>query len=129
MTMFVKKMMWLTLWLLVLDVLWIGVIAKPWYREWLAPIMAGEVNKGYAVGAYLCMLIGLGALVLYSTDDLVVGLIKGAIFGLACYGTFDFTNAAVLNYWSVKFMVVDIIWGIFVCAASVGLAMICARSF
>ena len=128
MSMFVKKVLWLTLWLLVLDVLWIAVIAKPWYREWLGPIMAPEVNKGYAVGAYLCMLIGLSALVLYSTDSIISGMIKGAFFGLAGYGTYDFTNAAVLNFWSVRFLVVDITWGIFVCALSVVLALLCSRS-
>ena len=43
--------------------------------------------------------------------DLVQVALLGALFGALAYGTYDLTNLATLNGFTVKVAVVDIVWG------------------
>ena len=110
--------------LLVVDFLWIGVVANRFYvREFgeIGRISDGKFQVIYwaAVGVYL--LLGLGLLLLAlprvnAEDAWYWAAIWGGLVGLITYGVYDFTNHATLKHWPVLLLTVDMAWGTFVCA-------------
>jgi uncharacterized membrane protein len=39
----------------------------------------------------------------------------GAIYALIVYGVYDFTNRGILEKWSLRLTVADIMWGVVLC--------------
>ena len=103
--------------LAVLDFLWLGVIAKNFYREGIGHLMAPEPNWGAAAAFYLLYPVGIVIFaVLASEGEWLKALTLGALFGLFCYGTYDLSNMAVLKDWPLQVTAVDIAWGVVVSA-------------
>jgi len=97
-----------------IDMVWLGVVAKGFYRRHLGPLMSPRVNWSAAVLFYLLFIMGL--LVFVIRPALAGGvplqaLYYGALFGLISYATYDLTNLATLKNWPVIVTVVDLIWG------------------
>lgn len=104
--------------LALLDFLWLGVIARSWYRDCIGHLMASTPNWGAAAAFYLLYPIGLVVFaVLPSGGDWTRALTLGALFGLFCYGTYDVTNLAILRDWPLSLTLLDIAWGGVVSAA------------
>lgn len=104
--------------LALLDFLWLGVIARSWYRDGIGHLMASTPSWGAAAAFYLLYPIGLLIFaVLPSNGDPVRALTLGALFGLFCYGTYDLTGLAVLRDWPLPLTFIDIAWGGVVSAA------------
>jgi uncharacterized membrane protein len=100
-----------------LDFLWLGVVAKSFYRDGIGHLMAPAPNLPAAAAFYLLYPIGLMVFaVLPSGGDWLRALALGALFGLFCYGTYDLTNLAVLKDWPLPVTLVDIAWGAVVSA-------------
>jgi uncharacterized membrane protein len=100
-----------------LDFLWLGVVAKSFYRDGIGHLMAPAPNLPAAAAFYLLYPIGLVVFaVLPSGGDWLRALALGALFGLFCYGTYDLTNLAVLKDWPLPVTLVDIAWGAVVSA-------------
>lgn len=97
-----------------LDLLWLGVVAKGFYREQMASLLRPDVQWLPAVAFYL---IFVAALVVFVTQPALerqsVGraALYGAFFGLATYAAFDLTSLALLRDFPVRVAVVDLIWG------------------
>jgi uncharacterized membrane protein len=112
----------LPFWLL--DAVWLGLIAKRYYREALGGLMAKPVKFVPAALFYIGYPAGLALFVLGST--LAPGVMQaasfGGLFGLFCYGTYDLTNHATLQGWPMRLTVVDMTWGIVASAAACGVA-------
>ena len=101
-----------------LDFLWLGAVARNFYREGIGHLMASSVNIGAAAAFYLLYPIGLVVFaVLPSGGDWLRALALGALFGLFCYGTYDLTSLAILKDWPLSVTLVDIAWGAAVSAA------------
>ena len=101
-----------------LDFLWLGVIARSWYRDGMGSLLAPQVNLAAAAAFYLLYPIGLVIFaVLPSGGDWLRALALGALFGLFCYGTYDLTNLAILKDWPLGLTFIDIAWGAVVSAA------------
>lgn len=101
-----------------LDFLWLGVVAKNFYREGIGHLMAPGPNLAAAAAFYLLYPIGLVVfVVLPSGGDWLRALALGAVFGLFCYGTYDLTNLAILKDWPLSVTLVDMAWGAVVSAA------------
>ena len=97
-----------------IDMLWLGVIAKNFYREKLSFIFTGEVNWLPAVIFYLIYIGGIlyfAILPGISSDNWKMVLLNGAVLGFLCYSTYDLTNMATIKQWPLIVVVVDIIWG------------------
>lgn len=104
--------------LALLDFLWLGVIAKGWYRDAIGHLMAPTPNWGAAGAFYLLYPVGLLVFaVLPSGGDWLRALALGALFGAFCYGTYDISNMAVLRDWPLSITLLDIAWGAAVSAA------------
>jgi uncharacterized membrane protein len=104
--------------LLALDFLFLGVIAKGLFVAKVGD-MLGEVKAVPAVLFYLLYVVGI--LIFVSGGAAATPrstLLYGALFGLFCYATFEFTSLALLKHWSWTVAVVDISWGAVVTAVS-----------
>lgn len=98
-----------------IDMLWLGLIAKNFYREKLGFIFNGEVRWGAAIVFYLIYIFGI---LFFAVSPALrdsswkLALHNGALFGLMCYATYDLTNMATISQWPAIVVVVDIVWGI-----------------
>ena len=98
----------------VIDMIWLGVVAKGFYRRNLGLMMSPKVNWIAAMLFYLLFIVGL--LVFAIRPALVAGvpinaLFYGALLGLISYATYDLTNLATLKDWPLIVTVIDLIWG------------------
>ena len=106
--------------LLMLDVLWIGGLAQSLYQEGIGHLMAEQPRLGVAALFYALYPIGLLVFVVAPrgvTDDWPATLLRGALFGLVAYATYDLTNLATLKSWPAGLAMLDMAWG---CVASCG---------
>jgi uncharacterized membrane protein len=104
-----------------LDLLWLGVIAKPMYQQGIGHLMADKPNVPAAVLFYA--LFGLGLVVFAvlpagPAPDWTKTVGLAALFGFFAYATYDLTNLATLTQWPVGLSVMDISWGACVSAAA-----------
>jgi uncharacterized membrane protein len=105
---------------LAIDLLWLGVVAKGFYRRQVGSLMRDGVNWPAALAFYLLFILGLVVFVVTpAVDDgsWVRALLFGALFGLIAYATYDLTNLATLRDWPLLVTVVDLIWGAVLAAA------------
>ena len=100
---------------MVIDLIWLGFIATPFYRKQIGFLMAKKVNW---IAAVLFYMIFIGAMVVFVIQpaiveqSLMLAVLMGALFGLVTYATYDLTNLATLEGWPIKLVIVDILWGI-----------------
>lgn len=98
----------------VIDIAWLGFIAKNLYRENLGHLMRSSTNWAAAVIFYALFIGGLVFFVInpaLEKDSIVYALLVGALFGFMTYATYDMTNLATLKDWPLKITVIDIAWG------------------
>ena len=101
---------------LVIDMIWLGFIAKSLYSKYLGYIMAPKPNLVVALIFYA--LFTLGILVFVIRPALIAqepmrALLYGMLFGFITYATYDLTNLATLKDWPVTITIIDLIWGTF----------------
>jgi len=104
-----------------LDMLWLGVIAKPMYQQGIGHLMAESPNVGVAVLFYLLYALGVVIFAVspqHNGSTWAVTLTMGALFGFFAYATYDLTNLATLRQWPLRLSLIDICWGTLVSAAS-----------
>lgn len=104
-----------------IDMVWLGLVAKGFYAKHLGFLMRPDVNWLAAIIFYLLFIAGL--IIFVVTPALAKGswlyaLGLGALFGLITYATYDLTNLATLKNWPLVVTLVDLLWGA-VLAASV----------
>ncbi len=108
----------------IIDLTWLGVIAKDLYQKHMGHLMRATPNWPVAVVFYLLFIIGL---VIFAISPAIrnnswsYALLYGALFGFFTYMTFDLTSWAVLKDWPWKIVIIDIIWGV-VLSSSVSVA-------
>jgi uncharacterized membrane protein len=103
----------------VLDALWLGYIARDFYRTEMASVAAPEVRRLPALAFYLLYPAGLLALVLWpAPPDFWSAVGRAALVGALCYATYDLTNLATLRQWSWRLAATDIAWGTLLSAAA-----------
>lgn len=103
----------------VLDSLWLGWLAKDFYRREMGELMAESIRLAPAVVFYLLYPAGLLVLALVPVPStLGVALARSAAVGLIAYGAYDLTNLATLREWSLKLSLIDIAWGTLASAAA-----------
>ena len=100
------------------DMLWLGYVARGFYRDNLAAFLAPDVNWPAAFIFYLLYIVGIMIFAVLPALDKGLfsrALILGALFGFFTYATYDLTNLATLSNWPIKVVIVDIIWGAVLC--------------
>ena len=115
---------------LVLDGLWLGVIAKNFYAEQLSEHLRKDFRIVPAVAFYLVFTAGLVFLAVRPDQpELPLSNIAlyGAVVGLLAYGTYDMTNLATLRDWPLKVSLVDWVWGTALSSAVAVCSAVCTR--
>ena len=105
---------------LILDGLWLGVIAKGFYAKQIGFLFRTDINWVAALVFYLLFIVTLILFVInpaIEKNSLTHAILFGALFGFITYATYDLTNLATLKDWPLTVTIVDLIWGSFVTAA------------
>jgi uncharacterized membrane protein len=99
---------------LALDAVWLGLVARSFYRNYLGFLMASNPNWLAAAIFYLLFIVGILFFVVVpglEADSFRRTLVHAALFGLITYATYDLTNLATIKDWPVVVTIVDMIWG------------------
>ena len=97
-----------------IDMTWLGLVAKDFYRGQIGTLMKSDVNWTAAIIFYLIFIVGLVVFVItpaVEKGSWTHALIFGALFGFICYATYDLTNLAVAKDWPLYVTIVDMAWG------------------
>jgi uncharacterized membrane protein len=103
-----------------IDMLWIGIMAKDFYRNNLGHLLRPDINWAAALIFYLLYIVGIlifATLPALEKQSLRQAVVLGALFGFFAYTTYDLSNLATLKDWPVNVVFVDIVWGMFVTAS------------
>lgn len=101
------------------DMLWLGLVARSFYKKHLGYILSPDVNWTAAILFYLMYIVGIIFFAVrpaLAADSLSRALLLGAFFGFITYATYDLTNLATLKDWPLTVVIVDIAWGTALCA-------------
>jgi uncharacterized membrane protein len=85
---------------LAIDLAWIVLVARPMYDQQLGGLLRASPNLGAAMLFYLTYAAGvayLAVLPALSSGGLGTALLNGGILGGLAYGTYAFTNYALLE--------------------------------
>jgi uncharacterized membrane protein len=107
--------------LLALDALWLGVIAKSFYKAQFGDLMLDQPRWPAALlfyGLYAGGIVFFAIMPALKDKQLITAILHGAVLGFIAYMTYDLSSYATLKGFPVKVVAVDIIWGTFVTAAS-----------
>jgi uncharacterized membrane protein len=110
---------------LVLDAIWLTVMAERLYRPAMGAIMLERFALAPAVAFYLIYIAGVIVFAVspaMQTGRWTTALGYGAMLGLMAYATYDLTNQATLKDWSWAVTIADLCWGTFVTAVSAAAA-------
>ncbi len=97
-----------------IDMLWLGLIARSFYRKHIGFIMAPSPNWTAAIIFYLIFVAGLIFFAVtpgLQANSIGKTVFLGALYGFITYATYDLTNLATLKNWPVFLSLVDILWG------------------
>ncbi len=118
--------------MLVLDLIWIGVVAQGFYRSQLGSMLRLDVLWPAAIAFYVIFALAIAFFVLIpaiSMKSLTHALLAGAFLGLAAYAAYDFTNLATITGWPLPLTFVDLLWGTVVTALTSVSAYVIATRF
>lgn len=117
---------------LLVDGLWLTVIAKNFYAKHLGYLMSPNPNWVAAGIFYLGYVIGI---VIFAVSPALressfgKALLLGALFGAFCYATYDLTNLATVKNWPWFITVIDIFWGATVTMIAAGAGYLLGKRF
>jgi uncharacterized membrane protein len=104
---------------IVLDLLWLSVVARTIYfkqMSYLAVIENNRIVFNLPVGLGVQAIIALGLAVFISLgllveNNLTTSLCVGAFAGFVMYCTYDLTNLSFVRNYPVPITIIDIVWG------------------
>ena len=98
----------------VIDIVWLGLVAKNFYAKQIGFLMTPNVNWIAAILFYLLFIAGLVVFVITPSlkkHSWIYALLLGAFFGIVTYATYDLTNLATIKNWPLLVTIIDLIWG------------------
>jgi uncharacterized membrane protein len=117
----IKNMLILMVCIVILDMIWLGYLAKPLYIKSLGSFMHfkdGEMEINYVAAAlvYVCLSLGIILFVMPLAEGVPLkAMMWGAIFGFLVYAIYDLTNLAIVHKWPLFISIIDMIWGGVLC--------------
>jgi uncharacterized membrane protein len=103
-----------TLVMVIIDLVWLGFIAKPMYQAGIGHLMTDKPNIVAAVLFYALFPIGLMIFAILPESETTAWkstAMLGALFGFFSYATYDLTNLATLKNYPVHLALIDMFWG------------------
>ncbi len=104
--------------MLLLDLAWLGIVARDFYDSMLGPLRRPEVFWPAAVLFYTLYVIAIFVHAVAGSSGSISALRRGAGLGLVAYATYELTNWAILRDWPPLLVVVDVGWGVILTAVS-----------
>lgn len=98
----------------IIDMIWLGIVAKNFYAKNLGFLMKTDVTWFAALVFYLLFIVGLVLFVIspaLQVNSWQHAVLYGALFGLITYATYDLTNLATIKNWPLVVTLVDLLWG------------------
>lgn len=98
----------------IIDLTWLGVVAKNVYAKYMGHLLRATPNWPAAISFYLLFVVGLVFFAIHpaiKAGSWNQALVYGGLFGFFTYLTFDMTALAVLKDWPWQIVVIDIVWG------------------
>jgi uncharacterized membrane protein len=105
---------------LVLDLVWLSLVAPGLYEFFLGDLLAEEPNVAAAFLFYAIFVAGLVYFVLapaLEEQSARTALVRGAAFGFVTYATWDLTSLAVIEGFPAGVVPIDMAWGTLLAAA------------
>ena len=102
-----------------IDMVWLGFVARGFYKKHLDFILSAKVNWAAAIVFYLIFISGI---ILFAVQpaleksSLGRAALLGGLFGFFTYATYDLTNLATIKDWPIAVVLVAILWGIVLCS-------------
>jgi len=99
---------------LMIDMFWLGVVAKNIYQKYLGNFLTDNVNWTAAFIFYFIFVVGISIFAIYpavNKGSVINAVFMGALFGFFTYATYDLTNLATLKGWPLQIVFIDILWG------------------
>lgn len=117
--------------ILLLDGLWLGVLAVDLYRTGIGHLMMDKPNFAAAAAFYVFYITGTLIFAIrpaLAANNWTLALRSGALFGFFCYMTYEFTNMATLRDWPMNVVLIDLAWGTFITAVGATAGYAAAKS-
>lgn len=117
---------------LLLDAVMLKTVMKPLFEQHIGDWLLDEIRMRPAIAFYLFYVAGVlwfVSLPALRTGMPVNALIGGAILGAMAYGTYEFTNYATLQDWSLQMVAADVTWGAFLTGFSAWVGVSVTRAF
>lgn len=122
---YVKYFLVATVLFCLIDYLWLGKVAKNFYRSKLGALIAKKPNLTAAGLFYALFIVGLLVFAVapakHEYHSVMNAFRLGALYGFFTYCTYDLTNLATIKGWPTKLAVVDIAWGVVLSSSVAGL--------
>ena len=115
---------------LAVDMIWIVRVVRPMYSQQLGGLLRAHPQLGAALAFYLTYAAGIvyfAVLPALASVGLRTALVNGAILGGLAYGTYAFTNYALLEGWTFTVAATDLGWGIVLTAVTAACGLLAAR--
>jgi len=112
---------------MVIDLIWLGLIAKNIYQKYLGHLMKENVNWPAAIIFYCIFIVGLLFFVIdpaLQKESVGYAVLAGGGFGIITYATYDLTNLATLKEWPIIVTVIDLIWGTVLSGSTAGISFV-----
>lgn len=103
-----------------IDAVWLGYIANSFYKSQIGSLLLDKPNMAAAAAFYVVYVIGIVAFAVLpalAQSSWLYALSRGALLGFVAYATYDLTNLATLEGFTLSFVIVDLIWGTLLTAA------------
>jgi len=97
-----------------IDMIWLGLVARSFYRKQLDFLLTPNTNWVAALVFYFLFIAGILVFVVLpglEDNSLKLTILRAALFGLVTYATYDLTNLATVKDWPLLVTIVDLIWG------------------
>ena len=114
----------------IIDMVWLGLIAKNIYSQQIGFLMKTDINWIAAILFYFLFIAGLVFFIItpaLEKQSLIYALLAGALFGLITYATYDLTNLATIKNWPLTITIIDLCWGMFLSASVSSISYIIAQ--
>lgn len=118
--------------LAVFDVIWIGGLARNYYKTELGSLLAPNVNWWAAGLLYLLYAAGIVFFVIHpalAAHSWKRALAVGFFFGLVAFSVYDLTNLSATAHWPVAMSFVDMTYGAVEAALASGIVYYIATAF
>ncbi|MEO6608694.1 MAG: DUF2177 family protein [Aestuariivirga sp.] len=109
----------------VIDMVWLMGVARSTYVAEMGGLMKKSPNLVAAVIFYLLYAGGLAFFAVkpgFENGSWLLAAGMGAGLGLIAYGTYDFTNLAVIEGYGWRIALIDLVWGTTVSAVTAAIA-------